>query len=356
MFQKHLIAGLTLGFAVAWAAPAWAIETVNRKRDKPLSGEVSGVSKTEVTIKVKTPKEDTIKVPANEIQSIAWTGDTPDAGVARSDENAGRYQKAIEGYQKAMQSSKATNAFAKADLEFGIARASAKLALGEPSKIDDAVGKLEDFRKKQSDNYRFYEAVSYLGQLYAAKNELIKAKLAFDVLAKAPWKESQMAARIASGRLLLKENKLDEAAAEYEAVVGTKPEGPVEESQWQEAVLGKSRILIAQKKYEDGLKLLEEVIKNAAADDSKVNAEAFLRKGDCLREKGDDKDALLAYLHVDVLFASEKPQHAEALFRLAQLWDRVGNKARGDEARDRLRSDYDYTEWAKQLKEPATGG
>jgi tetratricopeptide (TPR) repeat protein len=356
MSHNYLVATLTLAIAVASSAPASAAETINRKRDKPLSGEVSAVSKTEVTIKVKTPKEDTVKVPANDILSIAWTGDTAEIGVARSDENAGRYQKAIEGYQKGLQSTKGTNALSKADLEFGIARASAKLALGEPAKIDDAIKKLEDFRKTQSDHYRFYEAVNYLGQLHAAKNDFVRAKIAFDTLGKAPWKESQMAAKIASGRLLLKENKLDEAAAEYETVVAMKPEGPVEESQRQEAMLGKSRILSAQKKYEDSLKLLDEVIDKAAADDSKVNAEAFLRKGDCLREKGDDKDALLAYLHVDVLFASEKPLHAEALFRLAQLWDKVGNKARADEARDRLRSDYDYTEWAKQLKAPAAAG
>lgn len=352
MSHKHLI--VTLALACAAGSMASASETINRKRDKPLAGDVTAVSKTEVTI--KNSKGDSIKVPANEIQSIAWTGDTPDTGVARSDENAGRYQKAIDGYQKSLQAGKSSNAFAKADLEFGIARSSAKLALGEPAKIDDAIKKLDDFGKSQSDHYRYYEAVGLLGQLYAAKGDAIKAKLAFDKLGKAPWKESQMAAKIASGRLLLKENKLDEAAAEYDAVLGMTPEGPVEESQRQEAVLGKARILIAQKKYDDSLKLLDEVIDKAAADDSKVNAEAFLRKGDCLREKGDDKDALLAYLHVDVLFASEKPLHAEALFRLSQLWDKVGSKARADDARDRLRSDYDHTEWAKQLKGPAAGG
>jgi tetratricopeptide (TPR) repeat protein len=354
MFRSRLIPAFALVFAVASGAPARAAETVNRKRDKPISGEVTAVSRTEVTI--KTSKGETIKVPANEILGIAWTGDPPDAGVARSDENAGRYQKAIEGYQKSLLASKATNALAKADLEFGIARALARLALGEPSKIDDAISKLEDFRKNKSDHYRFYEAVNYLGQLYSAKDEKIKARLAFDTLGKAPWKEYQMAAKIASGRLLLKEDKLDEAAAEYETVVAMMPEGPVEESQRQEAVLGKARILSAQKKYDDSLKLLDEVIDKAPPDDSKVNAEAFLRKGDCLREMGDDKDALLAYLLVDIMFASEKLSHAEALFRLAALWDKVGRKDRADDARERLKSDYDYTEWAKQVKTSSAGG
>jgi tetratricopeptide (TPR) repeat protein len=130
------------------------------------------------------------------------------------------------------------------------------------------------------------------------------------------------------------------------------PEGPVEESQRQEAVLGKARVLIAQKKFDDSLKLLEEVIAKAPADDSKVNAEAFLRQGDCLREQGNDKDALLSYLLVDLLFASEKPLHAEALYRLSVLWDKVGNKGRAEDARDRLKSDHENSEWTKQLKAP----
>ena len=174
---------------------AAAADTINRKREKPVSGEVSGMSKTEVTIKVTAPKADTIKVTANDIASIAWNGEPPECNVARKDEEGGRYQKAIDGYQKSMQSGKATNPNFKIDLEFWIARATGKMALADSSKIDDAVKKLEDFQKKQTDNYRFYDGVHFLGQLYAAKKDLPKAKQAFDTLGKAPWKEYQMAAK-----------------------------------------------------------------------------------------------------------------------------------------------------------------
>ena len=131
-------------------------------------------------------------------------------------------------------------------------------------------------------------------------------------------------------------------------------EGPVEESQRQEAVLGKSRIMIIQKKFDDALKLLKEVIDKAPPEDVKVNAEAFLRQGDCLREQGSDTDALLSYLLVDVQFFSERTLHAEALYRLANLWEKTGNKPRAEEARERLKSDYEGSEWAKQLKTPTT--
>jgi tetratricopeptide (TPR) repeat protein len=354
MIRKQLlVAALTLVCVARAGSRAGAAETITRKREKTLSGEVSGMTKTEISVKVKTPKEDTIKVAGNDITSIAWSGEPPECNVARKDEEGGRYQKAIDGYQKALQSGKATNPLMKADLDFGIARATGKMALSDPAKIDDAIKKLEEFRSKQGDHYRFYDGVNLLGQLYAAKKDFIKANLAFDTLGKAPWKDYQMAAKVAAGRVALAENKLDDAVAAYDAVVAMQAEGPVEESQRQEAVLGKARILIIQKKFEDALKLLEEVIAKAPADDVKVNAEAFLRQGDCLREQGADKDALLAYLHVDVLFSSEKAMHAEALYRLSVLWDKVGSKVRADEARDRLKSDYENSEWAKQLKAPA---
>jgi tetratricopeptide (TPR) repeat protein len=353
MTIKTLMIQFAVLLLAAVGSGAWAAETINRKREKNLSGEVSSVTKTEVQVKAKTPKEDTIKVPANDIASIEWSGEPPECKVARSDENGGRFQKAIDGYQKALQSNKATNAFLKTDLEFGIARAMAKLALTDPAKIDEAVKKLDEFRAKNGDFYRFYDSLNFLGQLHAARKDSVKARTAFEALGRAPWKDYQMTARIALGRLALADNKIDEAAAEYDAVIGMQADGSVEESLRQEAVLGKARVLIGQKNYDEALKLLDEVIAKAPADDAKVNAEAFLRQGDCLREQGNDKDALLAYLVVDVLFSSERAYHAEALYRLSSLWDKVGNKGRAEEARDRLKSDYESSDWTKQLRAPA---
>lgn len=335
---------------------AFSAEMITRRRDKPLSGDVTGVSKTEVTVKVKTPKEETIKVPANVVQSITWTGESPEAILARADESGGRYQKAIDAYQKAIQGAKAANALAKVDLEYGIARSRGKLALTDASQLDEAIKKLEEFRSKQGDHYRFYEAVGLLGQLYLAKKDIAKAQAAFETLGKAPWKESQLASKIAMGRLLLADDKPDEAVTAFDAVIGQPADGPQEESQRQEAMIGKVRVLLNQKKFEEAQKLLEEVIDKADPEDARVNAEAWLRLGDCLREQGKDKDALLAYLHIDVLYATEKSMQAEALFHLTRLWEKVGQKGRAAEARDKLEGDeFKGSEWARQLKGQAAG-
>lgn len=335
---------------------AWGAENITRKRDKPVSGDVTEVSKTEVTVRVKSPREEMIRIPANDVQNINWTGEPPDAGLARNDDAAGRYQRAIDGYQKSLQSSKASNPLSKVDLEYGVTRATARLALADASRLDDAIKRLEEFRSKHAEHYRYYEAVGLLGRLHLAKKDFAKAQAAFDTLAKAPWKETQIAAKIATGRLLQADGKLDDALTAFDTVIGQAAEGEAGESQRQEAMLGKAHVLISQKKFDEAQKLLERVIDKAAAEESKVMAEAYVRLGDCLREQGKDKEALFAYLHVEVLFPSEKGLEAEALFHLTRLFEKTGQKARAAELRDKLESDeFKNTEWARQLKSPPAG-
>jgi tetratricopeptide (TPR) repeat protein len=350
----RLFSFLAAGTALAGFAGPVQAENIVRRNEKPLSGEVTAVTRTAVSVKIKTPKEETIEVPANEIVNIIWTGEAPDWNVARSDENRGNYQKALDGYQKALAANKVSNPVAKIDLEYAMARTEARQALADPALVDQAIKRLDDFRSKQSDHYRYFEALGFLGQLYAAKKEFIKAQTTFEAMGKAPWKDFQMASRNALARLAQAENRLDEAAGAFDAVIAMTPQGPLEESQRQEAMIGKVRVLLAQRSFDKALLLLDEVIAKSAAEDARVQAEAYVRQGDCYRELGKDNDALIAYLHVDVLFPGEKALQAESLFHLVRLWEKTGQKGRAAETRDRLLSDdFRNTEWARQLKAPA---
>ncbi|MEO1983980.1 MAG: tetratricopeptide repeat protein, partial [Fuerstiella sp.] len=66
------------------------------------------------------------------------------------------------------------------------------------------------------------------------------------------------------------------------------------------------------------------------------------------RQKKQEKAALMAYLHVDVLYPGEPAQHAEALLRLSQLWGPGGHKDRAADASTRLTERYPNSQWAKQ--------
>jgi len=334
-----------------WTCSAFGLETVTRRGGKSVSGDVSEISKTEVVVKVKTPKEETVSIPANEVLNIAWSGEAAEAGVARSDDNAGRYQKAIEGYQKSLQTGKSTNPNAKIDLEYGITRATARQALADLPQIDASIKQLEAFRGQE--HYRHFEAVQLLGNLYLAKQDYARAAAAFEAYGKAPWKEYRLASKISLARVKLAEKNLDEALSLYESVLADSTEGTGETAQKQEASLGKSRVLLAQQKPADALQLLNSVIAAADPDEVTLHAEAFLRQGDCLRELGKDKDAVLAYLRVDLLFSAAKPQHAESLYQLAKLWAKVGRPERAEEARDRLLAEYPNSEWAGRMKSTA---
>ncbi|MCE9527025.1 MAG: tetratricopeptide repeat protein, partial [Planctomycetales bacterium] len=147
-------------------------------------------------------------------------------------------------------------------------------------------------------------------------------------------------------------NQLDKAAAAFEAVISQNPATPEETSQRLDAMLAKAKVLSRQAKHPEALKLLQEVIKASPPEDSHLQAEAALRQGECLEAQGKDKEALFAFLRVDVLFGREKAAHAEALFHLQKLWGKAGQPTRAEEARAKLESEFPNSEWTKRLKTP----
>ena len=86
------------------------------------------------------------------------------------------------------------------------------------------------------------------------------------------------------------------------------------------------------------------MIKNVNSQQKALLAEAYIKKGDCYQALGESKEALIAYLHVDVLFPSEPGLHAEALYHLSNLWGKVQKPERGTEARAVLQQQYPDSE------------
>jgi hypothetical protein len=67
-----------------------------------------------------------------------------------------------------------------------------------------------------------------------------------------------------------------------------------------------------------------------------------------LRKAGRTKEALLAFLHVDVLYFTTPEAHAEALANLAELWEEVQKPERAVKARQVLQERYGSSPWAKK--------
>lgn len=315
------------------------------------SGKITGVTKDKVSL--ETSKGEKKDIPTNEVLEILWDGEPASLKSARVHENAGRLQQALDGFAKATADYKGDSAGIKLDIEYFSIRTLARMALTDPAKLPEVLKKLTDFQSKNNDGRHFYDVAELLVELNLAKGDAAAAKTAAETLEKATGNEQKMAAKISLGRVALLENKVPEAQQAFESVAGMTGMGPVEESRKQEAKLGVARCLQLQSKFDEAIKLLDEVIAQCAPEDAKVQAEAYVRQGDCYQASSKTKDALMAYLHVDVLFSSEKAFHPEALYHLSRLWTAVQQPDRANEAADKLTAEYPNSPWAQKLKTPA---
>ena len=97
--------------------------------------------------------------------------------------------------------------------------------------------------------------------------------------------------------------------------------------------------------------MVEEILKAADPDDAPLMARGYNVLGNAYRQAGDPKRALLAFLHVDLLYPTVADAHAEALANLADLWDQVHKSDRANRARKTLAEDYKESPWAKKATE-----
>ena len=58
------------------------------------------------------------------------------------------------------------------------------------------------------------------------------------------------------------------------------------------------------------------------------------------------KEAILAFLHTEVLYSSDADTAAEAQYYLSKLWDEIHNPDRANRARNTLQSTYGGSRWA----------
>ena len=100
-------------------------------------------------------------------------------------------------------------------------------------------------------------------------------------------------------------------------------------------------------KLDQGIQIVNDVIVTADKDDYALHARAYNTLGAAYQAAQKPKDALMAYLHTDVLYFQDPEFHAEALANLVQLWSSVHKPQRSKEAEGRLKNQYTNSRWAQ---------
>jgi tetratricopeptide (TPR) repeat protein len=214
---------------------------------------------------------------------------------------------------------------------------------------------MNDFVNANQDNYHHYEAVEVLGDILAAMGRYDQAQIRYAALGSAPWPEYKLRAAVLEGRSLAAQGKHQEAGARFDAALAIEMDSPGADAHRLAARLGKAESQAETGNAAEAIEAIEQIIAAAEPEAIDLQARAHNVLGQCHLKAGAPKEALYAFLYVDVLCGSAAEAHAEALFQLIPLYRTLGRDEDSRLARERLLDRYPSSLWAKQLTGGASG-
>jgi outer membrane protein assembly factor BamD (BamD/ComL family) len=332
-----------LAFLCMVTATAPAADTI-RTLDDSHRGDIVTMSQVQIELRDKDGLR--TEIPCNEIVNISYDDEPDELRDARTQIRSGSLNEAIQ-MLRGINLEQITNEYVKKEIQFYTAFCVGQLALGGFGQVQDAQKLIGTFIAQNKNHYKFFEATELYGDLTAALEDYVRATRAYDVLAGAPWPDAKLRATLAKARVLALQGKHTETVAAFEQVLNAGVPGPQADRYRIMATTGKAASLAAINQGQAGLKLVEGIIKSAQKGDTEIHALAYNAQGDCYRVMGNPKAAALAYLHTDALYYQHPALHAEALARLATLWESMEQPDRMASAKQKLQKQYPNSKWAR---------
>lgn len=308
------------------------------------AGEIIKTSPLEITLDKGTAGN--IEIPVNRVRSVVLDDEPSELTQARLNARNGGFTTAIERLER-IDRAKITRDVVREDVEFYDAYCTAQLALGGNGNVTEAGRKLSDFVRSNRDSFHYLEAVETMGDLLMASDKFAAAQRQYAELAKTPWPDYKLRAGVLLGRTYAAQDKHAQAIKQFDDVLASGEQDAAAKEQKLSAALGKAVSLAATDQLDEAVKSIEQMILDTDPEQKELQARAYNALGDSYQRAGRNKDALLAFLHVDVLYSSVPDAHAEALSHLATLWEEVGQATRAREARETLNQQYRGSRWAK---------
>jgi outer membrane protein assembly factor BamD (BamD/ComL family) len=302
-----------------------------------VKGQVQSESPSEVVVQLGAT---TTTVPTDLIQSIRYDGQSASFQLAESREAGGQLAEAADLFKKAATES-AGKPFPVQAAQFREAQVLTDLAMVEPDRMKEAKDKLTRFLRAYPASRHVVGARLCLARLQLYANDFAGAEAAIAELSKLPIAAERAA--VLRTKVLAKQGKHQAAVAELDRLIATYPKGSARQ---RAAQLAKAESLAGMKQFKESETLLREVIQANPPEDALAQAPAYNTLGDCLRAANRPKDALIAYLHTDLLYSKDKEEHPRALHQIAALFRQLKQDGRADEFAQRLKQEYPRSPWA----------
>ncbi len=341
--MNRCLALLTVAVGVCFAAPALAQQDqVFGKSGTPVRGTITSISPSMVKIETTGVTRD---IEVREIQKITFGDEPGEIRNGRDMALAGRYADALTEFKKLTADQIQVPAI-KQELGYYSAYCNAKLALSAGGDKAAAIAELKGFIGQNRGTFHFFDGVQLLGDLNFAAGKYADASTFYGLLGQAEWPEYKMRAAVQQARAQTAEAKYPEALTAYDQILASGLNTPDAMEQKMQATVGRAVCLAATGKHEEGITILEDLIAKNDPNDASLFGRAYNALGACYEKSGKTQEALMAYLHTDVLFFTDGESHAEALYHLSKLWAAVNKSDRGVEARSVLQGRYPGSRWA----------
>ncbi|MDP6468564.1 MAG: tetratricopeptide repeat protein [Pirellulaceae bacterium] len=344
--MKRLVLALTLCLflSVSTALPAQQFDQVKPLTGSVTSGVITGETTTHVEIEVRGTKRE---IPVNEIQRVTFGEDPTDLKRGRDNILTGNYEAGLDDLRKVDPAS-LSRGIIKQDYAFYRALAIGRLALSQGGDKTAANTAMMNFVRAAPTSFHFLEAAELLGDLAVSQAEYADAARYYAAItAKSPWSDYKMRGGVLEGRALIAQKKFAEAQTKFDGVIGTNDDSPGATKQKRVAEVGKAVCMAEQGQHEPAIAILNKIIAENDPKSMDLFGRAYNALGRSHLKAKRDKDALLAYLHVDLLFYGNPDVHAEALYHLSKLWNGANRAERAVAARNLLTTRYAGSPWAK---------
>jgi len=332
---------------MAVTTSAMCDDKVHTMDGKELAGTIEQITANGIVMSTGNGKE---TIPAPNVDYVRFDRELPQMSGARGLMKKGDYAQAFKQLNVLTQPTRLAEieevAFRKAVCLVNMA-----MPRDASAKLTAAKGMLE-FTNTHPNSFHFFEANKLLGDVLVAAGKNSAAITYYDKLAQSRWPAYQMQGKLAKADLLYLAKKFAEAKKEYESIMTMEATDKVAQGFRLQGRLGYAACLAGMNEPAKALTITQEVIKNADPAAEQMHARAYNTLGKCyLKSDGDDatKQALRAFLIVDIVYGSYPDEHAEALYYLQGLWTKSGDRSNGNESRARLQQQYPTSIWTKRL-------
>lgn len=328
------------------AGTAWSLDQIfTSSSQKSYNGKILTLTSTVIGFDGKdAPNE----IPVNEVTRVIFENAPNALYTAQKHMLAGEYKEAIEALKK--ENPEDNRREVAEEIVFCRAYCAAQLALAGATDPIDAAKQMLAFITRSSGSFHYWKACELMGDLGVALGKFADAQKYYAKLGEAPWPDYKIRAHVALGRSCLAQGNAAAANKAFEDARANLAPGELAEAQRTAALIGQARCMVLTGKTDAALRSLNEILDRMEEKNPEISAMAYNALGTALRKAGKPKEAILAFLHVHLLYSTQPDLDAEAVANLEKLFTLDHKPSHAREMRDILNEKYRNSRWAKGVK------